>query len=211
MCLFWTCFWQTLLFPISWRDAFYANEHVLRNQTFRVRFDHSNLILSSIVIGTGWQVARGLLCKKAGEIWFSLCVRLHSCIDRYHLCTTRLLYISVPSPQPSLWSIRYGTGLFMRLQWSCRVAEINEACFCGWQALMACLYCCTCSLMLLTSGYTRVSYTLPGHNSARKENQRVYVLHNFSTSFRVALCSVLWCCFLLILMKLISLSLCSYG
>ena len=62
-----------------------------------------------------------------------------------------------------------------------RVAEINEACFCGWEALMALLHCCMCSLslVLLTPGYTRLSYTLPGHNSAHREAVRVYVLFDF--------------------------------
>lgn len=48
---------------------------------------------------------------------------------------------------------------------------------------MARLYGCTCSLsqMLLTPGYTRLSYTLPGHKSACKEAFRVYVMNDFST------------------------------
>lgn len=66
----------TIVFAISQRNVFNAKEHVLRNQTCRFRFNNSNLILSSFVIGTRWQVARGLLCKKAGGYYF-LCVRAY--------------------------------------------------------------------------------------------------------------------------------------
>lgn len=49
-----------------------------------------------------------------------VCVFSHSCTDLYHLHTTPLSDISAPSPRPSPWSIRCGTGLFMSQQWCCQ-------------------------------------------------------------------------------------------
>lgn len=60
------------LFPVSWKITFCAEEHVLGNQTSRYMFSRSALMLSSC----GWQVARGLLCKKAGGYFFTVCANI---------------------------------------------------------------------------------------------------------------------------------------
>ena len=138
--------WAQLLFLLSWRNAF-------RNDTCNYMFSRCNIILSSFVIGCGWQVARGLFCKKAGGISLSLFVCSHSHLDWYPLRTTRVMYISVPSLHPLPWSIRYGPDYLWSYNSPVRVAEINEACSCD------CI--CSPSLPYFTPGYAGMSCALP--------------------------------------------------
>lgn len=159
---------------------------MLRNQTCRFRFSHSNLILSSFVAGTGWQVARGLLCKKAGGHYLlCVCASLHSSIDWYHLHTTssivHLCSISPPlTVEYQIWAWTIYEVTMGLSRWLGLMRPFSVAARLWWLTTMASHV--VSAPMLLTPGHTRLSYTLPGHNSACKKAFRGHALYDISTS-----------------------------
>lgn len=120
----------------------------------------SSLLLWS-TLGGKWQ---GICCvRKLGDITFSVCPYIVVQMDITYIqpryCTS-LFYL----PTRHCGVSDMGLDYLWAYNSSVKVAEINESFFSGWEALTALFYGCTCclSLMLLTPGYTSLSYTLPG-------------------------------------------------
>lgn len=125
--------------------------------------------------------------RKLGDITLCVCVRarLHSSIDWYHLHkTSSIVHLYCISPPLTVeyqiwaWTIYEVTMVLSR--WLGLMMPFSVAARLWWLAATAAHV--VSAPMLLTPGHTRLSYTLPGHNSACKKAFRGHVLYDISTS-----------------------------